>query len=544
MRMRFSTKKITTRYLLLAITSCIIFFVFSRYLSDEDSILAFAGGGHSASRFKETVGTYLFRKTPAQKVVEKLEISTLPNGTYSKISFINRRQIYSVGDMLVVKITLYDSTGTRIRRGGDRLRIVLIETKLRANVNGKIIDNGDGTYTGTVLLPWRGTPKLVVLLSIPRQVHDTVVDAVNEYGTMRFIMGIFSKTTDNITISERTPCGPLPMIKGFDNLYNMTKMVYNMPWYCVKPKSVELTAKHWKQSVTATNFTLPFNVTRILLAHQHKPILNWIFVKVEGAESLMRTSRTPCHKRSREKTWEVGTSGFYYNNNWVNINCTNQYKQTPSQYAKCLAGRHLVLIGDSNIRSYLEFFTKFLHLNITIGNPADHAPGLVFGYNSARSISATWRPHGVPYFAAFPYNKNVSHSHIIDSRPLNMESDNRTIVVIHLWAHFLAIPIHIVEERIRDVRKAVERLLTRAPNVTVVIKGPQSHLENQIYLQVDFKRVSFEQIWRHEFKHLRKEVIYLDYWDITTGSLSKHLHPSRTVLKDMINTFINHVCDV
>ncbi|XP_060072616.1 NXPE family member 4-like [Ylistrum balloti] len=523
----FALKKNPSRFLFISF-SCIIICGFVRFVSLWYSL-------------KTTTGpSYLFSKTTDKKFVEKLKTDTLPNSTYSKISFIDRKHAFTVGEVLTVKITLFNSMGIRIRRGGDMLRIILKETKLAANVNGNITDNGDGTYIGTVLLPWRGEPQLVVYLSLPRQVHEIVVNAANRYGIMRHIMGIFKKYKN---ISETTPCGPLPVIQGFKNLYNLTEMAYNMPWYCVKPKSDELTDKHWKYSVTAANFTLPLNVTRVLLAHQHKPLLKRIVLKVDG-EKTMETSRSPCHKLAPEKTWEVGTSGFYYNNTWVNINCRHQYKQTPNQYAECLQGRHLLLIGDSNIRSYIEFFTKFLRLKVTIGNPMENAPGVVLGHNRARSISVTWRSHGVPYFAAFPYSNRllIPTSLILDR--LNVRSDSRTIVVIHLWTHFLTIPIHVVEERIRDVRKAIERLLARAPYVTVVIKGPQSHLENQIFLQVDFKRVSFERIWRNEFQYLKNRVIYLNYWDITTGSESKQLHPGPKILDDMVSIFINHVCNV
>ncbi|OWF54435.1 NXPE family member 4-like [Mizuhopecten yessoensis] len=517
---------------LLIVTSCTVFFVLARFLPLSDNI--------QIQRTAAVPSTYLFRKMAAQKRDAILNTRTLPNSTYSRISFIDRRQTYKVGEVLIVTITLYDSTGTRIRSGGDMLRLLLKEAKLGANVNGNVTDNGDGTYTGKVLLPWRGESQLVVYLSIPRQLHEIVVNAANEYGTMRHILGIFTRNNTNI----RTPCGPIKVIKGFDSLCNLTEMAYNMPWYCVKPKPAEFTCKHWTLSVTASNFTLSPSVTHALLAHQHKVFPKKTFITVKGDRTSMRTSETPCDKRPREQTWDFGTSGFYYNYTWVNIGCRNRYKMTRKQYSKCLAHRHLVLIGDSNVRSYLEFFTRFLKLKITSGNPFDNKPDLVFGHNISQSISAMWRPHGVPYFAAYPYRNEVLVPTSVILDRLKVLRDNRPIVVIHLWSHMLAIPIHIVEERIRDVRKAVERLLSRAPNVTVVIKGPQSHLESQIYLQVDFKRVSFERIWQHEFRYLKNKVIYLNYWDITTGSESKQLHPSQKILSDMVNTFINHVCDV
>lgn len=256
----------------------------------------------------------------------------------------------------------------------------------------------------------------------------------------------------------------------------------------------------------------------------------------------MLTSRLPCDKLPWRSTWNVNMSGFYYNSTWTDMRCRYQLNQTRDQYTKCLAGRHLIIIGDSNSRSFLNFLKKFLHLTITRGNPLDHAPNRVYGQDRGRPISTAWIPHGLPYYQPKPYHisKVVPTSLTLDR--LGVDRNNRSIVIIHLWTHFIAIPVHVLKTRIHDVRMAVERLLSAAPNITVVIKGPHSYMHKHIFYLSGEARTYFAQIWRDEFRYLTDKVIYLNCWDITAGSENPTLHPNDKTLADMVHMFMNYVC--
>ena len=86
---------------------------------------------------------------------------------------------HTVGDYLQIKIILYDELGRPLSRGGDSVRIWGTGSTLKSNVAGDVIDHNNGSYTGNILLPWKGIINIHTRISETLQVGKSNVYLLN-----------------------------------------------------------------------------------------------------------------------------------------------------------------------------------------------------------------------------------------------------------------------------------------------------------------------------------------------------------------------------
>ncbi|XP_021356891.1 NXPE family member 2-like [Mizuhopecten yessoensis] len=174
------------------------------------------------------------------------DVTTVASKVNSSVHLVKNRK-YAVGERARVLITLRDQLGRRKTSGGDVLRVWLRDNSIKANVAGDVIDNGNGTYTGSVLLPWKGRPKLYVSIAIPREMNILILHSmVKNLGSVYTLSGMFNKTSHGP--SELTQCGPQPMTQP-TNMCNLTQQNYDLDWYCKAPTTHGITCQDWKMAL-------------------------------------------------------------------------------------------------------------------------------------------------------------------------------------------------------------------------------------------------------------------------------------------------------
>lgn len=253
----------------------------------------------------------------------------------------------------------------------------------------------------------------------------------------------------------------------------------------------------------------------------------------------IQTNPVPCHKRPKQDTWHERTLGFNYNSTWTYLGCNITLQRSPNSYRSCLQGRHLLFIGDSNVRSFANYVITYLNLTVYTGNPLLHKPNHIYADDKTAKVSLTWTNHGTPFYCSPFYNNSL----LIPpwQRLDEIKPGNRSIILLHMWTHFAALPISIVRSRIRRLRLSLESLLVRVPTVTIVIKGPHSKLSNDVNGH-DYARIHHERCWREELKGSSDKIIYLKNWDITVAGENVDVHPGPKILTDMIHNFLSFVC--
>ncbi|XP_060082495.1 NXPE family member 2-like [Ylistrum balloti] len=496
---------------------------------------------------------FIRKKTNYRKHMEEKEIdlnrtklNTGRNGysvsaRWSVIKLSNPTKSFKVGERLRLTVYLKDKLRRRINRGGDVLRIWMKETSIGANVNGAVIDNGDGTYTGEVLLPWAGRPSIYVALSHNREDIQSVTNAIDKYGVLNKMYALFQ--SKDKTVKESVPCGPLPLFAlDEERMCNLTRYNYGYKWFSAKPSSVNLFCSDWTAIRGTNNITVPDHVANRIRYTQHQHIGKDIQITVDGEPGeVMKTKTNLCSRRPRENSWlEPTPSGFHYQSNWTITSCRSNLTRTVRNYHKCLAGRHLLLMGDSNTRGFIRLLVPMLKMTFrTRPMPVSSWHEFTYAENQYNN-SLSWYPHESPFFANFfvPKYKLQPVSKHLDE----IGAKNNSVILIHLWGHFMRIPYDVFRLHVRKIRESVDQLLIRSPDVDIVIKGPHAMTYFDWIAPVDSIWRKHKRIWFEEFKGLHGKVLFLNFWDMTVGTENVDIHPSEPVIWSQIHMFMQLLC--
>ena len=95
------------------------------------------------------------------------------------------KRIISVGDKIMVSITLKEENGKRRARGGDKLHVRILNTTYDAYAPGYVIDHDNGTYTAEVPAIWPGVSIISIHVAYPRELIRVL------YATMRELWLVF-----------------------------------------------------------------------------------------------------------------------------------------------------------------------------------------------------------------------------------------------------------------------------------------------------------------------------------------------------------------
>lgn len=219
-----------------------------------------------------------------------------------------------------------------------------------------------------------------------------------------------------------------------------------------------------------------------------------------------------------------------------------ELKKLIVRYSTCLVGRHLLFIGDSNLRTIGRSLIKHLGLTLHIGTLDSNIPQDTFACSREKNMSISQFPHHLPYYVyQFIDNRKFTP---VAKRLDDIPAGNNSIVIIHMWLHLLRIDVNPFRDQVRTIRHSIERLLNRAPHVDVFIKGPHAFTFRDQRLPADDMARRHEQIWFEEFQGLHHKVVYLDNWDMTVGNENGNAHPNATVVEDMVRNLLAHICDI
>ncbi len=158
----------------------------------------------------------------------------------------------------------------------------------------------------------------------------------------------------------------------------------------------------------------------------------------------------------------------------------------------------------------------------------------------ANSILVTYRCHGPPIsFTPVP----TSELRYIANELDGLTGGTNTVVVIGIWAHFSSFPVEIYIRRLQSIRRAVMRLLDRAPGTRVVIRTANLRaLTLPVALTYsDWYSLQLYKVLRTMFKGL--DVHWVDAWEMSLAHKEPHdVHPKPPIIKNMINVLLSYIC--
>jgi hypothetical protein len=290
-------------------------------------------------------------------------------------------------------------------------------------------------------------------------------------------------------------------------------------------------------------------LTVVVSPPSHNLCYIYMSLLASGTTNVLR-STNKCDSVPRSKLWnQLSPKGFYYNNAW-NIRQCNVLDTHVTDFKRCLAGKTLILFGDSTTRNWYTELMELLRCRLTTEHWGDDwhwrkpsEAGIV-----AINFTMKWLPHAHPFFVGGVIWGEKKYMKSIPSYLDEIQSSENVIVTIHVYIHMLAFHHSVFENRIMIIRQSVERLLRRNPHAVVVIKGPHTFSQIQGSFSHDHERFAdyfgllhLDYIHR-EFAHLQDRVVLLDIRDMTIAKENSDKHPPREVVREMVKLLLTLAC--
>ncbi|XP_064166217.1 NXPE family member 3 [Anguilla rostrata] len=442
---------------------------------------------------------------------------------------------WRVGGQLEALVHMHDFHGQPKRHGGDFLLARLLSPELRAGVAGRVVDHQNGFYSVLFWLPWAGPAQVEVTLVHPseavqvlRRLREERPDRV--YFKSLFRSGYFSETTVcNLCLPPHQP------------LCNYTDHHTGEPWFCYKPKLLDCDTRmnHFKGGYEKDLLT-----SQEALFFQSDVNIK-VPIQASGPNHvtvLPDRNENPETKRSvNADATTFRPSGFYYLGAWQVVGGVpiQQFNDT-SAITDCLRGKVVNIYGDSTARQWFEYLSAFVPdlKEFNLRSPKNVGPFMAV--DSEHNILVRYRCHGPPIrFTTVA----ASELRYVANELEGLRGGRDTVVVVSVWSHFSTFPVEVYIRRLRNIRRAVLRLLDRAPDTLVFVRTANLQaLDPEVSLyNSDWYSLQLDAVLRAMFRGL--PVVLVDAWEMTLARGLPHaLHPPPDIVKNMINVFLSHVC--
>ncbi|XP_042367600.1 NXPE family member 3-like [Plectropomus leopardus] len=437
---------------------------------------------------------------------------------------------WRVGDQLEVMIKISDFQGRPKKFGGDFLLARLHNLKLGAGVAGQVVDHLNGSYSAVFSLLWEGEAYVQVMMVHPTEAIPVLNRVSREHPDRVYFLGYFGSGSD----TEITACNVC--LRSTERpVCNFTDLRTGEPWFCFKPKNLSCDARTGQ----ARKGILPH-----LKANEAKLFRGGVNLKVNikasGPANVTVLQKDEGQPEVKSSIVTPGPSGYYYQGLWQALDGTTVQPFRILKRTQCLKGKNVHLYGDSTMLQFFTFLITVLPGVKKFGPPSTLQRPFI-GFDFANNILVTFSFHGPPMLGRGPIPPTDQH-YVANDMDSFTGGDN-TVVVFGIWAHLTPFPIEVYIRRLRSIRKAVVRLLTRAPGTMIIIRtGNPRELSLDLALGFsDWYSLRRVKVLRAMFKGLN--VHFIDAWEMVLAHSKPHaIHPSPAIIMNMIDVLLSHVC--
>ncbi|KAK5621986.1 hypothetical protein CRENBAI_013292 [Crenichthys baileyi] len=453
----------------------------------------------------------------------------------------NRGGSWNIGDQLEVLIKMYDFHGHPKKSGGDFLLARLHNPSLHAGVAGQVLDYGNGSYTAVFSLLWEGRAQVEVILVHPSEGVTVLQKLTKEQPDRIYFRSLFRLGS----VEKNTTCNIC--LNATRRLCNYTDLNTGEPWFCYKPNQLNCDARvtHSKggfrqnlQPIEEKLFQSDVNMKVSIPASgpSHIQVLNQMDHLDRSAFNLPWD-----YPGGIRNTVKTKPTGYYYQGAWRSLDGTTVHQfNTITAISQCLKNKVVHLYGDSTIRQWFEYFNKSLPDLKEFDLQSSKQTGPLLALDYANNILMTFHSHGPPIrFGSMP----VSQLRYIANELDHVVGGTRTVVVIGIWSHFSTFPIEVYIRRLLNIRKAVVRMMKRAPGTLVIIRtaNPKALTLYETLTNSDWYSLQRDKVLRAIFKRVKVRLV--DAWEMTLAHHLPHaLHPHPPIVKNMIDVILSYIC--
>ncbi|KAM4038640.1 NXPE family member 3-like [Anomaloglossus baeobatrachus] len=460
---------------------------------------------------------------PLSPINTTLEFSTHPNT--STFSILQPRSTYVEGEKIEVFIIAKDHKGHKKSYGGDFFHAKLHSPSLKAGVSGSVTDNHNGSYTASFILQWSGE----TMVSIKLMYSSEAIAILHEKRETRpdklFFHGFFVKNGTEEVVECNVDLPGQDVCEYYD-VNNEEK------WVCQRPQ------------------TLPCDAYRDHASGGFRDVFSKeeqeFFIKglidqelstdIKPFNVLPQKDLSKVTKLCTSKLKNPNPSGFYYQDVWNSLVCSNQNFNDSNKVVKCLSGKMVYMFGDSTIRVWFEYLVKFVP---TLNQIDLHVPphgGPLLATDAENNYLVHWRAHQKPLRIG---RTSIKELHYIATELDGLGPREGMVVVLNCWAHFATYPLGVYIERLWSIREAVIRLLERSPDTNVIIKSANTGY-NFAFVN-DWLSYQLDTVMRAMFSKL--PVTILDTWQMTSCHREQEdLHPKKVIIKNEVDLMLSFIC--
>ncbi|CAN9497618.1 unnamed protein product [Ophioblennius macclurei] len=443
---------------------------------------------------------------------------------------------WHVGDELEALVQMHDFHGRPKHYGGDFLLARLHSPELGAGVAGKVVDHKNGFYSALFPLLWVGVVQVEITL-----VHSSEAVVVLQRLREERPDRVFFKSLFRLGfLSETTVCN-MCLPPDHQPLCNYTDLYTGEPWYCYKPKMLSCDTrvnhakggylKHLLTDKEALLFQSDVNI-KVRIHPSGPDKINVLPQRAKAEEES--TSAKP------EPT-KAAASGYYYKDAWRPLGevAMRNFSHS-SAVSQCLKNKVINMYGDSTVRQWFEYLIALIPelKEFNLHSPKNVGPFMAV--DTTHNILVRYRCHGPPIRFSTVMSSELRY---VSNELDGLSGGPNTVVVLSVWAHFSTFPVGVYIRRLRHIRRALMRLIDRAPGTLVVVRSANLQaLDQEVSLyNSDWYSLQLDEVLRAMFKGLN--VLLVDAWQMSLAHHLPHaLHPPPVIVKNMIDMLLSYVC--
>ena len=228
-------------------------------------------------------------------------------------------------------------------------------------------------------------------------------------------------------------------------------------------------------------------------------------------------------------------TGYFKDGQWQSRLCRNEVKSF-SSLERCFDNKIIYLVGDSTIRQFFYLFAP--KMNLVIDGPDNSViwqqPKVAYNRRyQSYNTNIYYRAHGPPLQNPGPPETRPYISDTINDLPVGGEN---VYVIFNIGAHIIHYNPNIFLHRIKGIKKAILKHHEKFPETKFVLRGL-----NVLKHEFQWLLYRHEMLLRSVFSEM-KNVVFLNFWDITTVWPLKDFHPEDTPLHQQALIMLGYVC--
>ena len=162
------------------------------------------------------------------------------------------------------------------------------------------------------------------------------------------------------------------------------------------------------------------------------PVIECIELFVESTD-IKSISLPDCSSYPRERLWnDSEVKGYFNNNKWHHIHCKGS---SEGRHRTCLNGKRVILTGDSTTRQWFLHLMQALNCKLTTPKwTSKKWYTWSICESKSNKLRIEWVPHAMPFAGYISFSDIHSIPEVLEG----IENTTETVVLIHMYAHFVS----------------------------------------------------------------------------------------------------------